>query len=345
MALMTGYREDLQRKLVARQRRVIAYPRCDREPRRSAEQQRAARGAPRRRGVGRVAYGQGSLSSADDPQGARGHAARRRPGRRPAAAAAAGGRLGADGGRHPAAPCSGTRSGRRELERAGGATSCGWSRSASSRAGRASATRACATAPSRPASPSSTAAGCCSTARWSSELMGGELDDLLEFARRRSARDRRASPKRRRRSSSRRLRGHRLAAAQPRALHRAAPAEGGALPGARADRPGLDLQRGLDPGGAGARADARHRACWGRWGCGRRALRRGLPVYAGFLGAVGDAARAWPSAGRSRWVLTTFELIRFDPERGGDLLHQLGAVPRRARRRAGDPRLRAWWRP
>src|SRR5260370_9930693 len=70
MALMTGYREDLQNKLIRGNAAVVAYPltggagaRLD--PARLARLRRIA-GV---RQVGRVAYGQGSLASARRPDG------------------------------------------------------------------------------------------------------------------------------------------------------------------------------------------------------------------------------------------------------------------------------------
>ncbi len=58
------------------------------------------------------------------------------------------------------------------------------------------------------------------------------------------------------RAGPRRHAGDRLEGAQPRALRGARAAEGGALPAPRSDRPGVDLQRGVESRGAGARASA-----------------------------------------------------------------------------------------
>jgi len=68
MALMTGYREDLQNKLVRGNAAVIAYPVGGNASLSAAKRQRllAIRGVKR---IGRVAYGQGSLSSSSRPGG------------------------------------------------------------------------------------------------------------------------------------------------------------------------------------------------------------------------------------------------------------------------------------
>ncbi len=68
MALMTGYREDLQRKLIGGNAAVIAYPlgpQSDLEP----TERRRIEGIPGVTAVRQVAYGQGTLASAAAPQG------------------------------------------------------------------------------------------------------------------------------------------------------------------------------------------------------------------------------------------------------------------------------------
>lgn len=69
MALMTGYREDLQGKLVRGNAAVIAYPVGTEGSRTVAEKQAALEAIPGVERVGRVAYGQGSLSSDAVPSG------------------------------------------------------------------------------------------------------------------------------------------------------------------------------------------------------------------------------------------------------------------------------------
>jgi lipoprotein-releasing system permease protein len=69
MALMTGYREDLQNKLVRGNAAVIAYPVGGETGALSPVRQRALLAIPGVRRVGRVAYGQGSRSSAKVGQG------------------------------------------------------------------------------------------------------------------------------------------------------------------------------------------------------------------------------------------------------------------------------------
>jgi lipoprotein-releasing system permease protein len=69
MALMTGYREDLQGKLVRGNAAVIAYPVGGEPGELSAEKQRALLAIPGVQKIGRVAYGQGSLSSPRRPEG------------------------------------------------------------------------------------------------------------------------------------------------------------------------------------------------------------------------------------------------------------------------------------
>jgi lipoprotein-releasing system permease protein len=68
MALMTGYREDLQGKLVRGNAAVIAYP-VGPEARLDADRQRKLEAIPGVQKIGRVAYGQGALSSGESPQG------------------------------------------------------------------------------------------------------------------------------------------------------------------------------------------------------------------------------------------------------------------------------------
>ncbi len=69
MALMTGYREDLQNKLVRGNAAVIAYPVGGTSGPLPAAKQRALLAIPGVRRIGRVAYGQGSLSSGKMAQG------------------------------------------------------------------------------------------------------------------------------------------------------------------------------------------------------------------------------------------------------------------------------------
>ncbi|HEY0514622.1 MAG TPA: ABC transporter permease [Thermoanaerobaculia bacterium] len=69
MALMTGYREDLQNKLVRGNAAVIAYPAGGGPDKLTAARQRALLAIPGVRKLGRVAYGQGSLASAKVAQG------------------------------------------------------------------------------------------------------------------------------------------------------------------------------------------------------------------------------------------------------------------------------------
>jgi lipoprotein-releasing system permease protein len=69
MALMTGYREDLQNKLVRGNAAVIAYPVGGTSGPLPPAKQRALLAIPGVRRIGRVAYGQGSLSSGKVAQG------------------------------------------------------------------------------------------------------------------------------------------------------------------------------------------------------------------------------------------------------------------------------------
>jgi len=66
MALMTGYRHDLQRKLVAGNAAVIVYPLADGEEEKVLELERAVDGVS---AVRRVVFGQGALSSDAAPDG------------------------------------------------------------------------------------------------------------------------------------------------------------------------------------------------------------------------------------------------------------------------------------
>ncbi|HSF38760.1 MAG TPA: ABC transporter permease [Thermoanaerobaculia bacterium] len=69
MALMTGYREDLQSKLVRGNAAVIAYPVGGEGNGIPQDKLRALLEIPGVRKIGRVAYGQGSLSSPGIPSG------------------------------------------------------------------------------------------------------------------------------------------------------------------------------------------------------------------------------------------------------------------------------------
>ncbi len=129
MALMTGYREDLETKLIRGNAAVLAYPvDSSAGARLDAARLDRLRRIPGVRKVGKVAYGQGSLASARRPDGLevvlRG-------------VEAGGGQLAASA-----------------AELASGAATRASASPASSCAGR-----------SPPASPSSIAAGCCSSAR------------------------------------------------------------------------------------------------------------------------------------------------------------------------------------
>lgn len=68
MALMTGYREDLQGKLVRGNAAVIAYP-VGTEAKLDPARARELEAIPGVEKIGRVAYGQGALSSGAAPQG------------------------------------------------------------------------------------------------------------------------------------------------------------------------------------------------------------------------------------------------------------------------------------
>ena len=66
MALMTGYSEDLQRKLIGGNAGIVAYA-LDRS-RTTAEQRAQLAALPGVVSVEEVAYGQGSISTLDDPR-------------------------------------------------------------------------------------------------------------------------------------------------------------------------------------------------------------------------------------------------------------------------------------
>jgi lipoprotein-releasing system permease protein len=68
MALMTGYREDLERKLIAGNAAVLAYPLGPGKPA-GEELARRLAAIPGVTVVGKVAYGQGTLLSAGRPEG------------------------------------------------------------------------------------------------------------------------------------------------------------------------------------------------------------------------------------------------------------------------------------
>ena len=324
MALMTGYREDLQTKLIRGNAAVVAYPleggagggsdaaRLDRL--RRIPGVRAGRPGRLRPGLARQRPAAGR---------ARGGAARRRAGRRPA---------GGDRGGAGALAARASRA---------------WSWAATWRRGWRSAPATslrlvvlgfaggtpALPLPERRAAPHlldrlrrvRPQLGAARRARGWRRLMGlSRGADLLELDRRRSRR----GAAHRRRGGARpraRLRGHRLAAAQPRAVHRPAGAAGGAVRGARADRAGVDLQRRLDPGGAGARAHARHRRA-GRDGPGAGPPAPGLPRLRRHPRQPGHAAGRGGGLGGGLGA----DHLPPDPlrlRRGGDLLHQLRAVP------------------
>ncbi len=69
MALMTGYREDLQTKLVRGNAAVVAYPVGGADSRLTPKREAALRALPGVVRIGQVAYGQGSLASDARPQG------------------------------------------------------------------------------------------------------------------------------------------------------------------------------------------------------------------------------------------------------------------------------------
>jgi lipoprotein-releasing system permease protein len=69
MALMTGYREDLQSKLIRGNAAVVAYPVAGEGGALDSRRLARLRAIPGVVGIGRVAYGQGSAASARAPQG------------------------------------------------------------------------------------------------------------------------------------------------------------------------------------------------------------------------------------------------------------------------------------
>jgi lipoprotein-releasing system permease protein len=69
MALMTGYREDLQSKLIRGNAAVVAYPVVPEGAALDGRRLARLRAIPGVVGIGRVAYGQGSAASARAPQG------------------------------------------------------------------------------------------------------------------------------------------------------------------------------------------------------------------------------------------------------------------------------------
>ena len=121
----------------------------------------------------------------------------------------------------------------------------------------------------------------------------------------------------------RRLPGHRLAAAQPRALLGAATAAAPALLSVRAHRHGVHLQRRLDADGAGARAAARRRRAGGA-GPRPAAPAAVFLAYGASLGLTGTLLGVGLGSGAA-WLLDTFELVRFDPEVAA--IYFLSAVP------------------
>ncbi|HEV7516363.1 MAG TPA: ABC transporter permease, partial [Thermoanaerobaculia bacterium] len=69
MGLMSGYREDLQNKLIRGNAAILAYPVGNKGGRLDPRKEAAVRALPGVQKIGRVAYGQGSLASAARPQG------------------------------------------------------------------------------------------------------------------------------------------------------------------------------------------------------------------------------------------------------------------------------------
>jgi len=69
MALMTGYREDLQRKLIGGNAAIVAYPLGPDAPPVDAARRAALQALPGVEGVSAVAYGQGTIASAAQPAG------------------------------------------------------------------------------------------------------------------------------------------------------------------------------------------------------------------------------------------------------------------------------------
>jgi ABC-type lipoprotein release transport system permease subunit len=236
MALMTGYREDLQGKLVRGNAAVIAYP-VGPDASFDAERQRKLEAIPGVERIGVVAYGQGALSSGESPHGIEVILRGVDPG---------GAQLAADARQLATVDgIPGTVLGEDLAERL------------KARPGDVLRLVALGFQDGRPRFryQSLKVTGTFSTGfaefdrSWVlldrarvEQLMGGAAHRRGGHAAPRAG-----------------FRDHRLAAAQPRAVHRPQAAADRALPGAGADRPGLDLQRGVDPGGPGARADARHR--------------------------------------------------------------------------------------
>jgi lipoprotein-releasing system permease protein len=69
MGLMSGYREDLETKLIRGNAAVLAYPVGNKGVRLDPKKEARLRALPGVLRIGRVAYGQGSLASAARPQG------------------------------------------------------------------------------------------------------------------------------------------------------------------------------------------------------------------------------------------------------------------------------------
>jgi lipoprotein-releasing system permease protein len=69
MGLMSGYREDLETKLIRGNAAVLAYPVGNKGVHLDAKKEARLRGLPGVLRIGRVAYGQGSLASSSRPQG------------------------------------------------------------------------------------------------------------------------------------------------------------------------------------------------------------------------------------------------------------------------------------
>jgi lipoprotein-releasing system permease protein len=69
MGLMSGYREDLQNKLIRGNAAILAYPVGNKGGRLDPRKEAAVRALPGVQKIGRVAYGQGSLASSARPQG------------------------------------------------------------------------------------------------------------------------------------------------------------------------------------------------------------------------------------------------------------------------------------
>ena len=310
MALMTGYREDLQNKLVRGNAAVIAYPVGGTSGRAAARRkQRALLAIPGVRRIGRVAYGQGSLSSGKVAQGLEVVLRGVDPG---------GGQLTATAEQLRSSP-EGIPSGvlGKDLADRLGA-----------KPGDVLRLVALGFGEGRPRFryQSVRVSGTFATGfaefdrSWVlldralvERLMGGETAvDLLEF----TVDDPSEAPRIAEAASKilqpdfvvtdwRQLNRElftALQAAADRPLRRP-----------RADRDRLHLQRRLDPGGAGARADARHRPAGGaRAGAGEPRVWSSCSTAA----SSARSGRCWEcsSAGAICWVMTTFKLVRFDPE-------------------------------